>query len=69
MEQPPVVEDANSRNQRRADENTHDLRACGAIESKEHRNHHGGVHCQAAKERNWLEMNFAGPRQIDHSYA
>ena len=69
MEQPAIVEDADSRDQRPADENAHDLRARRSVESKEHRNHHGGVHRQAAKKRDWLEMNFAWPGQVDHSYA
>ena len=69
MKQPLVVENANARDERRADEDAHNLGASRSVEGEEHRDHHRGVHRQAAKKRYWREVNFARPRQIDHANA
>src|SRR6266404_3342437 len=43
--------------------------ACRSVEGEKHRDHHRCVHRQAAKKWDWREVNFARPRQIDHSNA
>jgi hypothetical protein len=68
MEQSSVVKNADTRDERRADEDTHNLGARRSAEGKQHRDHHRGIHRQAAKKRNRREVNFARPRQIDHSH-
>ncbi len=67
MEQSAVIEGADTRDERRADEDADDLGTRGSVEGKEHRDHDGGVHRQAAQKRNRREMNFARPRKINHS--
>ena len=69
MEQPPVVENANTGDERRADEYAHNLGACRSIEGQQHSHDHRSVHRQAAKKRDGRKVNFARPRQIDHSNA
>ena len=67
MEQAAVVEDADSRDEHRADKDACDLRARRSVEGEEYCDHHRSVHGKAAKKGDRRQMNLARSRQVDHS--
>jgi len=69
MEQAAVVQDADTRDERRSYKDAHNLGARRSVESQEHCDYHGGVHREAAKEWDRCEMNLPRPWQIHHSNA